>query len=112
MAEMTNLQRIPFKLEYDNFRDVAVGIDGDPVGASSDETIATVEITRVDDTHWTGFVKATGLPGTCRVTVSADTDPGSEVNTVVATADVTVTEDPRMKLRVVKLDLGPAEDQV
>lgn len=110
MTDMTTEQRIPFTFEVDDFRGKAVGIDGDPVGASSDETVATVAITKVDDTHWTGFINAM-LQGSCRITVSADADPGSAVNTVIATADINVTEDARTKQRVVKLDLGAAEDK-
>ncbi len=111
MADMTTEQRIPFTFEVDDFRGVAKGIDGDPVGASSDETIATVVITAVDATHWTGFINATGLAGTCNITVSADTDASSAVNTVVGTAEVNVTLDTRTGSRVIKLDLGAAEDK-
>lgn len=110
MTDMTTEQRIPFTFEVDDFRGKAVGIDGDPVGASSDETVAKVELTKVDDTHWTGFINAM-LEGTCRITVSADADTSSEVDQVVATADITVTLDERSKQRVVKLDLGAAEDK-
>jgi hypothetical protein len=110
MTDMTTEQRIPFTFEVDDFRGKAVGIDGDPVGATSDATVATVEITKVDDTHWSGHIIA-GLEGQCRITITADADPGSAVVEVIGTADVTVTRDPRTDQRVVKLDLGAAEDK-
>lgn len=110
MTDMTTEQRIPFTFEVDDFRGKAVGIDGNPVGASSDETVATVAITKVDDTHWSGFIVA-GLEGQCRITVTADADPGSAVVEVIATADINVTRDPRTDQRVVKIDLGAPEDK-
>jgi len=110
MADMTTEQRIPFTFEVDDFHGKAVAIDGDPVGTSSDETVATVSIEKVDDAHWKGFINAM-LAGRARITVSADADTGSDVNTVIATADVVVREDPRTAQRVVNLVLGPAEDR-
>lgn len=110
MADMTTAQRIPFDFMVVDGFGKPMAVDGDPVFATSDATVADGVITKVDDTHYTGFINA-GTPGSAHITVTADADVSPDVNTVIAEADVTVTLDPRGAARIVKLDLKPAEDR-
>jgi hypothetical protein len=62
-------------------------LDGVPVWASSDETVATVT---ADATGLTANLVAV-TTGDCRITVTGDADLGSGVSPIVGTLDVTVT---------------------
>ena len=64
-------------------------LDGVPVWASSDETIATVDAS-ADSTGLTAVLTAVS-PGDCNVTVSGDADLGAGVTPIVGTLAVTVT---------------------
>lgn len=62
-------------------------LDGVPVWASSDETIATVQ---ADDTGMNATVTAV-RPGSCDVTVTGDADLGAGVQPIVGSLSVSVT---------------------
>ena len=55
MATMTNTQRLPFVLEPKDAAGNPAPIQGVPVYASSDETIAIVQLDSADNTGKTGW---------------------------------------------------------
>ncbi len=86
-------------------------VEGTPVAASSDETVARVgELSKNDDLSWSFDVDSVA-PGTCRVSVDADADLGEGVQDVVAVLDIEVTLDERTGARVGSLEPGKAEDR-
>lgn len=111
MTELTTEQFVTFTFGATDGRDRAVAIDGQPTAASSDETVATVAMTGSDDGKtWKGEVRAVA-PGSARISVTADADISPEVNNVLATADVTVTLDPRTGARMAKIELAAPADK-
>lgn len=64
-------------------------LDGVPVWATSDETVATVDAS-ADPTGLNAILSGVA-PGSCRVTVTGDADLGSGVSPITGTLDVTIT---------------------
>jgi len=82
---------------------------GSVVWASSDDTVLAV--TPSAD-GMTASVKTVAPGGPARITVSADADIGSGVQTITGfTDDVTVTLGPNSAASVVALDLGAATEK-
>lgn len=103
---LTTEQFLPFTIELKDGKGRPKDYEGDPVFASSDETVATVEM--VDRAN--GKVNS-GIPGTATVTVSVDADLGAGVQTIIGTMDVEVTLDPRTGARIMTLTPGAAADK-
>lgn len=110
MVDLTNVQYVEGEFTVKDGFNKNVVVDGTPVAASSDETVATVTIEAAADNAWKVRVDA-GLEGTARVTVSADADLGQGVAEYTAFGDVTVTLDPRSGARVAELVFGTPADK-
>ncbi len=86
-------------------------VEGTPVLASSDETVArAVSLAKNEDLSWSFDVESVA-PGTCRVTIDADADLGEGVLDVVQTLDVEVTLDPRSAARIGEVVAGAPTDK-
>lgn len=81
-------------------------LDGVPVWASSDETIATVDASG-DATGLTAVLSGV-RPGSCTVTVTGDADLGSGVTPIVGTLSVSVTAGQATTINITE---GPPTDQ-
>lgn len=118
MATFTTEQMLPFTFRVVDGRGRTVAIEENatsPIAASSDETIATVTLTKGDNNVWNGVltsVTASPEGSTQRVTVTADVDLSPVVQDVVGFLDFNVTLDPRTAARIVELTAGDATDKV
>lgn len=83
-------------------------VDGIPVWASSDETVASV--TPASD-GMSAIVDTVG-PGVARVSVTADADLGAGVSTITGVSeDINVTIGPNSTASIMTLDLGTPADK-
>lgn len=109
--DFTTEQKLPVSFKVVDGRGRPAKIDGDPVVASSDETVATVsEVTKGGDT-WTFDINSVAA-GAYRVAVTADAnlDPG-ETTEIVGTIEGNITLDPRTAARTIELTPGdPVDD--
>lgn len=109
-STFTTEQNLPFTFRLVDGKGRPVPFDEShpPVAASSDETVATVTVSK-GDTGWNGLissVSASPSDTTQRVTLSVDTDLGEGDVEVVGTLDFTVTLDPRSGARIVEMVAG------
>jgi hypothetical protein len=111
MVDFTTEQVLPISFKVVDGRGRTVKLDGDPVAASSDETIVTVGALTNDGSNvWKGEINSVS-PGDARVTVSGDGDIGDGVQTVTGVLEVTVTLDPRTGERITDLESGTPTDK-
>lgn len=88
-------------------------VEGTPVVASSDETVARLvpdSLQKQGDLSWKFDIESV-LEGSCRITIDADADLGEGVMDVMGTLDLEVTRDDRTAARVGELTGGTAEDK-
>lgn len=86
-------------------------IEGNPVVASSDETVARATAPADDGQgNWTFDVESVA-EGTARIVVTADADLGEGVNELQAILEVEVTLDPRTSERRIEITAGQATDE-
>jgi hypothetical protein len=84
-------------------------VDGVPVWASSDETV--LRATPAAD-GMSAAVETVGPGGPARISVTADADLGSGVQTITGVSeDVTVTQNPNSMASVMTLNLGAPQDK-
>ncbi len=108
-STFTTEQALPFTFKVVDGRGRVQPIQGDPVAASSDETIATVTIAKGDGNVWNGLINSVSpspADSTQRVTVTADADLGEGVQEVVGFLDFTITLDPRSGARIAEMVAG------
>jgi len=113
-STFTTEQTLPFSFEVVDGRGRRVPVDGAPVVAVSDETVATGSIEAGADNVWNGeltSVAASPEGTTQRMTITADADLGAGVQEVLATLDFTVTLDPRTEARMAVVNAGTAADK-
>src|SRR5262245_20659254 len=111
MTDFSSEQVLPISFSVVDGRGRKVALDGDPVAASSDETVCTVgTLTKGSDNVWTGEVNSVA-PGDARVTVSGDADLGEGVQTVTGVLELTVTLDPRTGERITDIEAGEPKDK-
>lgn len=117
MAEthFTTAQNLPFTLAVKTGRGKVAPIDGTPVAAVSDETVATVsELTANGDGSWSGSL-ISGAPSpagtTQRLTVTADADVSEAVQEVIGVLEFAIDLDPRDTQRIVEVTAGAAVDK-
>ena|SRR5688572_31630603 len=111
MASFTTEQTLPITFSIKDGRGRPAQVDGEPVAASSDETVATVDTpVKGADGSWSMNV-ASVAPGTARVSVTADANVSPEVTEIVGFLDVEVTLDPRTEARIVELVAGTPTDE-
>lgn len=106
MAELTTEQFLPFTLELKDGRGRPKDYEGDAVVASSDETVATAEMTSRTE----GRVNS-GIPGEATITVTVDADLGEGMQQITGTLACVVTLDPRTGARIMELKAGEATDR-
>lgn len=108
MANFNMAQTLPFVFGVEDGFHRPVGFDEAqhaPVVASSDETVATAEVSHFDDGSWHGVVHAVS-PGDARISVVVDADMTDEVSDITGMLDVHVDPDPRGLMRVVFMTAG------
>lgn len=114
MTSLSTEQKLPFTMKVVDGRGRPVKIDGEPVAASSDETVATVTIADAGGGTWNGEIVsvAPSPEGTTqRVTVTADADLSPSVSNVVGILEFNVTLDERTSARMVTLSPGSPVDK-
>lgn len=112
-TQFTTEQNLPVSFKIVDGRGRAAEIDGDPVVASSDETVARMSadgVKKNDDGSY-GFSVESVAPGTARLSVTADADRGEGVQEIVGVLEVEVTQDERSNARVIELTAGEATDE-
>lgn len=107
----TNEQKQVFGFDVKDGMGRLVGIDGEPMVTSSDETVVMVTVDQgANDNIW--VITAAGVaPGAARIVVQADVDLGEGIEMVTGTADIEVTLDPRTGQRMVELVPGEVSDK-
>lgn len=111
MASFTTEQTLPVTFKIVDGRGRAAPIDGDPVVASSDETVVTADTpVKGSDGSWSMNL-ASVAAGTARVTVTADADISDQVNSILGVLDIEVTLDPRTAARTIELTAGTPVDE-
>lgn len=113
MAVFTTEQFLPVSFKIVDGRGRPAAVDGEPVVASSDETVARVAAEgAVGDEAGTYNMKIESVaPGTARISVTADADVSDQASEVVGYLDVTVELDPRSAVRIIELTPGTPEDE-
>lgn len=110
MADFTTEQTLPVSAKVVDGRGRPKAIDGEPVIASSDETVVTVSDVVNDGNGGITFNVNSVAAGSARVTVTADADISPEINEIVGVLDVNVTLDPRTAARTIELAPGTPTD--
>lgn len=111
MATMNTSQRLPFVLDPKLADGVtSAPVDGLPVYASSDETIARVVVDPADPTGKTGWFESVAASANLvRMSITADADLGAGVVTLTGVSeDVTVSQDPATQASVLTFSFAPA----
>lgn len=112
--QLTTEQQAPFSFVIKDGRGRPAKIDGEPVAASSDETVGAVSALTREGDKWSGVLSAVAPSPegtTQRVTVTADANLGEGVEHVVGVMEFTVTLDPRTGARMVELEPGTPVDK-
>jgi hypothetical protein len=109
-ATFTTEQLLPFEFQVVDGRGRIVPIDGAPVCTVSDQTVATASIEDNGDNTWSGELTSVA-EGTARMTIEADADLGSGVESILATLDFDVTLDPRTEQRMATVTAGSPSDK-
>lgn len=102
-------QALPFTFKVVDGRGRVKAVDGTPVAASSDETVATVVLTAGDANVWNGVISSVSPSPegtTQRVTVTTDADLGEGKQEVIGFLDFTVTLDARSGARIAEMVAG------
>ncbi len=89
MIGMTTEEKVPVQVAFTTKHGKPATVDGKPIWASTDESVATV--TGVSEDGLTAFVESAG-PGVCQVTCKADADLGEGVREITLTAGVEVRD--------------------
>lgn len=113
MADFTTEQTLPVLFKIVDGRGRPASIDGDPVVASSDETVARVSaegVTNDGAGNYAMNIESVAV-GSARITVTADADVSPEVSDIVGVLDVNVTLDPRTAARTIELTAGAPVDE-
>lgn len=114
MLKFTNAMEVPFSFAIKDGFGKPAKIDGEPVAASSDETVAVVSpLTKADD-RWNGVLTAVApspAGETQRMTVSADADLGAGVRPIVGILEFQVILDERGDALVVEIEAGQPRDK-
>lgn len=111
MASFTTEQYLPVTFKIVDGRGRPAPVEGTPVVASSDETVATCsEVTDAGDGSW-DFSLNSVAEGTARIAVTADADLGAGISEIIGTLDVEVTTDPRTAERTIELTAGTPSDE-
>ncbi len=87
--QMTNSQQVLVSIQPVDKKNQPAAVDGIPVWASSDETIATVT---PDANGLSAVVKAVGPLGDCKISVTGDADLGPGVSAIFGTLDVSIVQ--------------------
>lgn len=114
MATFSTAQKIKVQAGVENGLGETVEIDeatNPPTAVAADPTIARVS-DPVEGAEGVWEFEIRGLlPGTTRVVFTADTDPSPEgLAEILGEVEVTITPDPRLNERRVKMTLGQPED--
>ncbi len=113
MADFTTEQTLPVSFKIVDGRGRPAPVDGDPVVASSDETVARLGpdgVTNDGSGNYTMNIESVAV-GTARVTVTADADISENVSEIVGVLDLNVTLDPRTGARTIELTAGTPVDE-
>lgn len=116
MVTFTTEQTLPFTFRVVDGKGRQVKVDesqGGPTATSSDETVATVAVSKQGEV-WAGVVTSVSpspVDTSQRITVTADADIGEGVQEVVGVLDFTVTLDPRSTARIVEMTAGTPVDK-
>lgn len=114
-THFTTEQTLPLTLVVKDGRGRTVPIEGTPVAAVSDETVATAGTMKDNgDGSWSMdlvSVSASPVDSVQRLTITADADVSATVQEVVGVLDFVVDLDDRSKLRIISLVAGPAVDK-
>lgn len=111
--DFTTEQTLPVTFKIVDGRGRPAQVDGDPVVASSDETVARVSadgVTKGDDGSYSMNIESVAV-GSARISVTADADVGPDVSDIIGTLDVNVTLDPRTAARTIELTAGTPVDE-
>lgn len=109
--DFTTEQKLPVSFKIVDGRGRPAKVDGDPVVASSDETVATVGAVTNDGDGTYSFEVNSVAVGSARIAVTADADISAEVKEIVGTLDINITLDERTGARTVELTPGtPVDD--
>lgn len=111
MATFTTEQFLPVTFKIVDGRGRPVPVDGEPVVASSDETVVVASAPTNDGAGNYSMELASVAAGTARVTVTADADISPEVSEILAILEVEVTLDPRTSARMIELTAGEPSDE-
>lgn len=110
MATFTTEQSLPVSFKIVDGRGRPASIEGDPILASSDETVATCSAATQSNGSWL-FEVASVSEGEARISVTADADVSEDINNVVGILDVVVVLDARTSARTIELTAGePVDD--
>lgn len=89
MQKLQDSQAAIYPISFVNKKGNPAAIDGDPQVVSSNEEVAAGSITKNEDGSYKLTVKA-GIPGTARVTITADADLGEGVQQIAGSEDFDV----------------------
>ena len=105
MLVLTDSQQVSLGIAVTDKKGNPASIDGAPVWASSDSSVATVEPSA---DGMTAVAKAVGPLGTAQISVTADADLGEGVKSIVGTLDVQVVGGQAV---AIGLNAGTPEEQ-
>lgn len=110
MTALTTAQKVTYTARILNGVGKVAPVDGDPVAASSDDTVVAVTQPTSDGQGTWSFEARGVTAGSANITFTADADVSENVNSIVGTDSIDVTEDPRFSERHVELSAGTPSD--